>query len=196
MKINNISLCSRCSWLHIHENFVKFPTGSDGMVKKPPAIQETQVWSLGQKIPWSREWQPTAVFLPVKSHEQRSLVGYSSWGPKRVRLSDWPWVQPTPKLSVLLTLFSLSQVIASTASVHYLLHPQSPLREVPLAPCCRWHWGSQLVHQQNWKADSVVLFLQTANFWPRLCCCLLLRSPRGWLSFKSWSYTAPLKGKC
>ena len=31
---------------------------------------------------WGRKWQPTPVFLPGKSHEQRSLVGYSSWGPK------------------------------------------------------------------------------------------------------------------
>ena len=30
--------------------------------------------------PWRREWQPTAVFLPRKSHGQRSLVGYSPWG--------------------------------------------------------------------------------------------------------------------
>ena len=38
------------------------------------------------KIPWRRKWQPTPVFLPGKSHGQRSLVGYSPWGHKRVRL--------------------------------------------------------------------------------------------------------------
>ena len=27
-----------------------------------------------QKIPWSRRWQPTPVFLPGKSHGQRSLA--------------------------------------------------------------------------------------------------------------------------
>ena len=32
------------------------------------------------KIPWTRKWQPTPVFLPGKSHGQRSLVGYSPWG--------------------------------------------------------------------------------------------------------------------
>ena len=32
------------------------------------------------KIPWRREWKPTPVFLPGKSHAQRSLVGYSPWG--------------------------------------------------------------------------------------------------------------------
>ena len=29
------------------------------------------------KIPWRRKWQPTPVFLPGKSHGQRSLPGYS-----------------------------------------------------------------------------------------------------------------------
>jgi len=28
------------------------------------------------------KWQPTAVFLPGKSHEQRILAGYSLWGRK------------------------------------------------------------------------------------------------------------------
>ena len=31
---------------------------------------------------WRREWQHTPVFLPGTSHEQRSLVCYSSWGRK------------------------------------------------------------------------------------------------------------------
>ena len=29
-----------------------------------------------------RKWQPTPVFLPGKSHGQRSLAGYSTWGCK------------------------------------------------------------------------------------------------------------------
>ena len=32
------------------------------------------------KVCWSRTWQPTPVFLPGKSHGQRSLVGCNSWG--------------------------------------------------------------------------------------------------------------------
>ena len=39
------------------------------------------------KIPWRRKWQPTPVFLPGKSHGQRSLVGYSPWDCKRVGYS-------------------------------------------------------------------------------------------------------------
>ena len=32
--------------------------------------------------PWRRKWQPTPVFLPGKSHGQRSLAGYKPWGCK------------------------------------------------------------------------------------------------------------------
>ena len=32
------------------------------------------------KILWKRKWQPAPLFLPGKSHGQRSLEGYSSWG--------------------------------------------------------------------------------------------------------------------
>ena len=38
-----------------------------------PVMQETWVG----KMPWRRAWQPTPVFLPGESHEQRSLMGYS-----------------------------------------------------------------------------------------------------------------------
>ena len=34
------------------------------------------------KIPWSRKWQPTPVFLPGEFHGQRSLAGCSPWGHK------------------------------------------------------------------------------------------------------------------
>ena len=61
---------------------VGFPGGS--VVKNPTAMQETQEigfdpWVV-RKIPWRRKQQPTPVFLPGKSHGQRSLAGYSSWG--------------------------------------------------------------------------------------------------------------------
>ena len=39
------------------------------------------------KIPWRRKWQPTSVFLPGKSHRQRSLAGYSPWGHKELDMT-------------------------------------------------------------------------------------------------------------
>ena len=50
------------------------------MVKNLPAMQETQVQSLGWEDPLEKGWQPTPVFLPGESHGQRSLIGYSPWG--------------------------------------------------------------------------------------------------------------------
>ena len=34
------------------------------------------------RSPWRKKWQPDPVFLPGKSHGQRSLVGYSPGGRK------------------------------------------------------------------------------------------------------------------
>ena len=56
------------------------------------------------KIPWKRKWQPTPVFLPGKSHGQRSLVGYSPWDCKSwTWLSDWTTTATTKGLSHSLT---------------------------------------------------------------------------------------------
>ena len=48
-----------------------------------------QCWGHGfaswvRDIPWKRKWQPTPVFMPSKSHGQRSLSNYSPWGHQRV----------------------------------------------------------------------------------------------------------------
>ena len=51
-------------------------------------MQETWFDPWVGKIPWKREWQPTSVFLPGKSLGQRSLVGYSPWGPKESDTTD------------------------------------------------------------------------------------------------------------
>ena len=53
-------------------------------VKNLPTIGETWVQSLAREDPLGREdpleWLPTPVFLPGKSHGQRSLAGYSPQG--------------------------------------------------------------------------------------------------------------------
>ena len=59
------------------------------MVKNPPVIQETQVWSLSWENPLEREWLPIPAFLPGEFHGQKSREGYSPWGCKElVWLSD------------------------------------------------------------------------------------------------------------
>ena len=51
-----------------------------------------------EKIPW-RKWQPIPMFLPGKSHEQRSLMGYSPWGCKR-KLDMTGWLNTSNVFSV------------------------------------------------------------------------------------------------
>ena len=65
----------------------RIPGGSDG---KESAHQyrrcrfDPRVW----KIPWRRKRQPTPVFLPGKSHGQRSLGGYTVHGVAKETKSD------------------------------------------------------------------------------------------------------------
>ena len=58
-----------------------FPCGTE--VKNSPAVQETQetwVRAMGWGDPPEKEMQPTPVFLPGRSYEQRILAGYSLRG--------------------------------------------------------------------------------------------------------------------
>ena len=51
-------------------------------------MQETRFDPWVGKIHWRRKWQPTQVFLPGKSHGQRSLAGYSPWGHKESDITE------------------------------------------------------------------------------------------------------------
>ena len=48
--------------------------------KNPPAVWRSGFNPGAGKIPRRRKWHPTPVFLPGKSHGQRSLEGNSPWG--------------------------------------------------------------------------------------------------------------------
>ena len=45
-----------------------------------PAMQETQVQSLGQEDPLEKEMAMHSSIFAWESHGQRSLAGYSPWG--------------------------------------------------------------------------------------------------------------------
>ena len=51
-------------------------------VKRLPTMRRPGFDPWVRKIPWSRKWQLTPVFMPGKSYGLRSLVGYSPWGRK------------------------------------------------------------------------------------------------------------------
>ena len=63
-----------------------FPGGS--VVENLPVMQEHRLSPWVWKIPWRRKWQPTPIFLPGKSHGQRSLADYGPWGRKESDMSQ------------------------------------------------------------------------------------------------------------
>ena len=67
-KINYLLLCI--------EMCISPTAGS--VVKNLPAMQD-----------WRRQWQPTPVLLPGKSHGRRSLVGGGPWGREESGTTEW-----------------------------------------------------------------------------------------------------------
>ena len=64
-----------------------FPGGS--VVKNPSANAGNAASITGsERSPGKGKWQPTPVFLPGKSHGQRSLSGYSPWSLKESEMTE------------------------------------------------------------------------------------------------------------
>ena len=64
-----------------------FPGGSDGKsIRLQRGRPKFNPWD--GKMPWRRKGQPTLVFLPGKSHGQRSLAGWSPWGHKELDMTE------------------------------------------------------------------------------------------------------------
>ena len=86
-------LAWRFTWLPRHCRLQQ-PTFYTRQLRLPRLTCQLPWWLSGEEsgrhgfdpwvrnIPWRRKWQPTPVFLPGKSHGQRSLAGYSPWGHK------------------------------------------------------------------------------------------------------------------
>ena len=62
------------------------PNDSDGKESACNAEDPGFIPGLGRSL-GEGKWQPTPVFLPGESHGQRSLVGYTPWGPKELDLT-------------------------------------------------------------------------------------------------------------
>ena len=81
----------------MYGHFMSFPGSSVG---KQYCLQcrrlQFDFWV--RKIPWRREWQPTAVFLLGKSYGQRSLVGYNPWDCKESDTTEHAHAQASIKL--------------------------------------------------------------------------------------------------
>ena len=88
------------------------------VVKNPPANTEDvgSIPGLVGKIPWSRKWQATPVFLPEKFYAQRSLVDNHPWGRKELDMTEHTSTQtPRPSLFWAVKLLSSSSLRAKGA---------------------------------------------------------------------------------
>ena len=83
------------------------------MEKNPPAdardAEDTDLIPGSGRHFRVRKQQPTPVFLPEKSHRQRSLVGYSPWGRQESDATECTGTHTLPKtVSILCIMLPLS----------------------------------------------------------------------------------------
>ena len=81
-----ISICLYIIYIYVHMPRNSFPGGS--AVENLPAVQETQLLSLGQEDPLEEETATHYSILSEKPHGQRCLAGYSPWGSKELNMTE------------------------------------------------------------------------------------------------------------
>ena len=60
-------------------------------------MQVTWGWSLGWEVPIEKKIETHSSVLPGEFHRQRSLVGYSPWGPKELDMTEKLTLNTTSK---------------------------------------------------------------------------------------------------
>ena len=119
-----------------------------------------QVW----KMPWRRKWQPIPLFLPGKSHGQRSPGGLQSMGSQRVRHSlatkqqqhkpeagSWePWSPPEFPDS----LQHRAEAQGFSPGLSDPFHSRLCFSTHLIPGCVRWAWLCQML-LRPWAGESV-----------------------------------------
>ena len=106
-----------------------------------------------KKIPWRRKWLLTLVFFPGKSHEQRSLAGYS---PRRHKESDTTeWLNSNNGAESLFFLFD--REISCSSTVSWKDYPL--FSELSLQPC----WKS-VIHLCVSRLIYLTIYMKTQHF--------------------------------
>ena len=84
------------------------------------------------KIPWKRTWQPTPVFLPGKSHGQRSLVDYSPCNsPRGHERVGHDWIPGSAATGI--TVIWCLVVVQLLSRVLLFVTPRAIAHQVPLS---------------------------------------------------------------
>ena len=101
------------------------------------------------KIPQRWEWQPTPVFLPVKSHLQRSLAGYSPWGRKELDTTETKQQQQCMSSA---TISTLTKEIRDDTNKE-AMDPKTPYVKMSIVP-------NQFINLTQSQANYLNLFWQ------------------------------------
>ena len=89
-------------------------------------MQELQLDSWVRKMPQRKKWQATAVFLPGKSHGQKSLAGYNPWGHKERDTALW-LNKNNPDYNGLLGMRPSNHEGSTTVSAFWMWHVFKPM---------------------------------------------------------------------
>ena len=78
-------------WIYAQEwdSWIKWASLVAWTVKNPPAVEETWLWSLGQKGSLEKGWLPIPIFLPGEFQGQRSLISSSPWDHIDFDRTEW-----------------------------------------------------------------------------------------------------------
>ena len=128
------------------------------MVKNLPAMQQTQVWSLGGDNPQRRIWQPTPVFLPGELRGQRAEITVAMY--MKV-VGSLPWLDsPSVGLFSLLCIFSLLTHMdwVSTHTLGMLLAREQGNRtksaKITVVTHLKFHRNQLSSPSFRWKAEN------------------------------------------
>ena len=104
------------------------------MIKNLPAMQETQIRSLGQEILRRRKWQPTPVFLSRESRGQKSPRGHRESNTTErltLSLSLYCWLHISVPKFKLIELYAKIKMINFTLSFSPNLLIYKSARKIP-----------------------------------------------------------------
>ena len=121
------------------------------------------------KIPWRRKWQPISVFLPGKSHGQRSLLGCSLWGHK-VRY-NWANEQQQrellPKAALSFSPLNLKEILEifeDNSKIFLSIPFNLNIQDLNNYKSTKWH------HYWFFSIFLLFLIVQTNTFFLFSCC--------------------------
>ena len=129
------------------------------VVKNLPANAGDLRYPSVRKIPQRRKWQPTPVFLPRESHEQRSLVGYNPQGCKEPDMTEVTFHKYAPISVSHLSVFSLFTITVQTVPL-LCWYPQltvkcNSLRDVHCGYICAEPFPLSLRYEDIKKALKI-----------------------------------------